>query len=772
MPKLIYIKASDHRDDRLTELIARIQRDDTTAYLPFRTADELRERLTQDLATLFAERFDRSRYSDPVEEPAAMPSPSLPSPYSKTIGREEDIAAVRELLARGADRVVSLVGPGGIGKSRLAIETARAAAGVFPDGIFWVGLEAVLEPGLLLHAIAAGLGIRDSGDSDLAERLARALGDRRVLIILDNFEQIVTAAPTLVRLYNVAPNACFLVTSRAVLRIRGERVYEVRPLTVPPHDRPASLDRATRTSAVALFVNRAQAVNPDFDVTPDNATQVADICRRLEGLPLAIELAAARTRLLTPAGIAERLEQSLPLLSAAARDLPERHRTMRATIDWSVGLLPASQSELLDDLGVFPAHFTLEAVEAIGAGRSWDGEAIDALASLVDGSLVAQTDIGGRVVFSLLGIVREYAVGRLKARGEDIAVRAAHADYFARFIAQVAPRLSGRDQADAVLELELELPNLRAAIRHLIYTDRLDEAADAAWSLFIYLWLAGSFAEAGHWMQELLSKGRPISVHTRAAASFFVLWGGMWRRPSEEVVAGLGECARLFAESGDEDAAAMATAGRATARMQFPDLDAAAAAAELEQAVATFHRLESSWAEAICEVSLGRLAWLDHRLDDALSHFDRATSIAEARGDLFTIAVTGALRSRLNFMRGDEEAAEAEFLQVLRLSVRLHFEEGIAYGLEGMCAVAAFRGESWRAGALSKATAAIRQRIGLFDVEGLLVHAQAVSALRQKDPEGVAAGELAGADLDLAEAVALALPDEEHLTVPEPLAGR
>jgi predicted ATPase len=770
MPKLIYIRSSDSRDERLSALISRIQADDNAAYLHFDTAADLEDQVLGDLATLLAERFDESRIAD-EPEPGATPGLSLlgrvPVPYTTTFGRESDVEAVRTLLARGADRVVSLVGPGGIGKSRLAIETARACEDLFPDGVYFVMLEGVLEPGLLLPTIAYYLGIRDNGEAALEERIALALADRRVLIVLDNFEQIVAAAPTLVRLYAVAPTATFLVTSRIVLRIRGERVYDVPALTTPVDHSPASLDPATRSAAVRLFVDRAQAIDPGFDVTERNARDLADICRTLEGLPLAIELAAAKIRILTPQGIAQRLEQSLPLLTAAVRDLPERHRTMRATIDWSVSLLPSEQRDLLEDLGVFATRFTLDAVEAIGAGRSWDGQAIDALAALVDASLVKQYEIDGRRVFSLLAIVREYAVGRLKERGDADHVRLAHADYYRRMVSEVAPNLGGPGQQEAVKRLGLELPNLRAAVRHLIYADRLDDAGEFAWCLLIYWWISGFFAEVRLWMLELLEKQHepPITQHTRAVAWFLALWGEMWQRPSAQVVAGLGECVRLFSDSGDRDAAAMALAARATARVQLSDLDADKAEAELTEAVATLRELGNSWAEAITEVSLGRLAWVQGVTDEALSHFGRAKDIAQARGDLFTTSVAGNLRGRLNFQLGHIEEAENEFLQTLLLSVRLHYDEGVAYGLEGMCAVAAAHGEAWRAAALAVAAGEIRRRIGIFDVEAFTVHTPYLDILRGRDPESVAAGEAAGAELTVAESVHLALPEAAHASV-------
>ncbi|SFR94186.1 Predicted ATPase [Microbacterium sp. cf046] len=762
MPKLIYIRRSEHRDERLQQLIRRIQTDDTAAYLPFETPEQLQDRVADDLATLLAERFDESRSAaegDDGTDAAASLVARVPAPYTTTIGREEDLENVRALLERGTDRVVSLIGPGGIGKSRLAIEVAHATEDLFPDGTYFVLLEGVLEQQLLLPTIAYTLGIRDNGEASLEERISRALEGRRVLIVLDNFEQIVDVAPLLVRLYTVAPLASFLVTSRIVLRIRGERVYEVAALRAPEGTGPASLERAEQSPAVALFVDRARAVKPDFALTEENAADVADICRRLEGLPLAIELAAAKVRVLSPAGIAERLQRALPLLTAAVRDMPVRHRTMQATIDWSVSLLPEAQRDLLEDLGVFATRFSFDAVEAIGQGRSWEHECMDALAALVDASLVTQVEIDGRSSLSLLAIVREYALGRLKARGDAARMRAAHADYYIGLVQRVAPGLRGEGQADAVVQLGLELPNLRAAVRHLVYTDRLDDAADFAWSLLIYWWIAGFFGEVRVWMLELLDKQQPITQHTRAVAWFFALWGEMWQNPSEGVVAGLAECIRLFAESGDDDASAMALAARATARVQLPAPDVVKAQAELTDAVAKLHAVGNGWAEAITEVSLGRLAWVMGRTPEALEHFDRATGIATAGQDLFTMSVAGNLRSRLNFLRGEIEIAEKEFVHTLELAIRLHYDEGLAYGLEGLCAVAAAKGDAWRAGALSAAASAIRHRIGVFDAEAFTVHTADLAALRAKDADGVAAGERAGAELSVQEAVALALPD-------------
>lgn len=765
MPKLIYIKASAHRDPRLVELIARIQADDTAAYLPFQTPDELRDRVADDLATLLAERFDQSRgVSEHGSDAAASRAVAgrVPVAYTTTIGRDEDVRGVRALLAAGEDRVVSLIGPGGIGKSRLAIEVAQASSNLFPGGIYFVLLEGVLEEDLLLPTIAYALGVRDGGDADLEARIARALGDRRALVVLDNFEQIVDAAPVLVRLYDAAPDTTFLVTSRAVLRIRGERVYEVAPLPAPGPTEPASLQRARRSPAVALFVDRATAVNPDFALTERNASDVVAICRRLEGLPLAIELAAAKTRALTPALIAQRLEQSLPLLTAASRDLPERHRTMSAAIDWSVGLLPAVQRELLEDLGVFATRFTLDAVQAVGAGRSWQDESLDALSALVDASLVTQVDLGGRSTFSLLSIVREYALGRLVARGAADDMRRAHADYYAGLVRRLAPDLRGPGQTDTVRLLGLELSNLRAAARHLVYTDRLEDAGEFAWNLLGYWWISGFFSEVRLWMLELLGKDDAVSTRTRAIAVFFTMWGVMWQRPSDEVIEGLGEASRLFTESGDANSAAMALAARGSARLRFPDLDIAAAEAELQEAARTLHELGDWWAEAMAEVARGLLSLAQGSVETSLERFSVAGAIGTKEQDAFVRVVAGNNLARVGLLRGDRPTAAAEYRTTLELAAQLHYDEGAQYAFEGLSALAAADGDAWHAGALAAVAASIRKRVGLFDVDGFAAHVQPLAALRESAPEEVAAGEAAGADMTLAEAFALALPDAER----------
>jgi tetratricopeptide (TPR) repeat protein len=500
-------------------------------------------------------------------------------------------------------------------------------------------------------------------------------------------------------------------------------------------------------------------VRPDFALTEENVAHVVSICRRLEGLPLAIELAAAKMRALNAAAIDDRLARSLPLLSATSRDLPERHRTMRAAIDWSVSLLPTVQRELLEDLGVFATRFSLDAVEAVSTGRSWADQALDALGALVDASLVKQVDVGGRSTFSLLVIVREYALERLEERGEAEAMRRAHADYYSSLVREIAPDLRGSGQIGAVRLLSLELSNLRAAARHLVASGRLDEAGDFAWDLFVYWWISGFFSEVRLWMLELLETDGEISPRTRAIAIFFTVWGQMWRTPSEEVIERLGESARLFAESGDQDSAAMSTAARGSTRMRFPDVDMPAAQAEVESAHEVFRRGGNWWLEALTDVALGLLLMAQGRFAESLEPFERSLAIGVREDDAFTRVVAGNNVARVNLLAGNIERATAEYRSTLELAALLHYDEGAQYALDGMSAIAALQGDAWQAGALSAVAETIRQKVGQYDVEGFAVHREPLQAIRAFQPEAVDAGVQAGDDMSVAEAYALALPD-------------
>ena len=364
LPRLIYVKtpAAD-REPRLTELLARIRDTGEVSYQHFSEPAELQRLVEDDLAVLLSERFEMARPRDDAAGEAALAG-ALPVPATPLLGREQEAAAVEDLIVREGVRLVTLTGPGGVGKSRLMVEAARRLGPGFADGARFVDLAAVSAADLVAAAIAAGLGLNTSAGRLIAD-LESYLRARRLLLALDNFEQVLDAAPLLAELLATAAGLVVLVTSRTVLRLRGEHEFLVPPLPIPPAAADADPAGLLGYASVGLFVERAHAADPGFELTDRNAVAVAEICRRLDGLPLAIELAAARVRLLPPQALLARLDQRFSLLTGGARDLPERQRTLRNTLDWSFGLLSPAEQELFARLGVFAGSFGLPAAEAV-----------------------------------------------------------------------------------------------------------------------------------------------------------------------------------------------------------------------------------------------------------------------------------------------------------------------------------------------------------------------------------------------------------------------
>src|SRR3984885_1298880 len=437
LPRLIYVKSpAAERESRLAEMLTRIRDAGDVSYQRFSAAAELQRLVENDLAVLLSERFERAAARDGAADGGSLAG-AVPVPATPLVGRDDDVAAVGDLVRAEGVRLVTLTGPGGVGKSRLAVEVAQRVGAGFADGVRFVALGSVQATELVTAAIAAALGLSTSGGALITD-LKSYLRARRLVLVLDNFEQVMGAAPLVAELLGAAPGVVALVTSRMVLRLSGEHEFPVPPLPVPPIEAGGDAADVQQCASVRLFVQRAQAASAGFELTSGNAGAVTEICRRLDGLPLAIELAAARIRLLPPQALLARLDDRMGLLTGGARDLPDRQRTLRSTLDWSFDLLSTGERALFARLAVFAGTFDLPAVEAVCAAAadpadpSRAGSVMDTLGSLVDSSLVRPQTRSGDSRFGLLETIREYALERLRDGADWRDAHDRHAAYFLR----------------------------------------------------------------------------------------------------------------------------------------------------------------------------------------------------------------------------------------------------------------------------------------------------------------------------------------------------
>jgi predicted ATPase/serine/threonine protein kinase len=454
---------------------------------------------TRDLARELA--AIRDRFSEKLSKEVETRLTNLPVQRTGFVGREKEVAAAKELLLRQDVRLVTVTGPGGIGKTRLAVQVASGLVELFPGGTHFVSLSSISDPGLIASVIVQTLGIREAGGRSPLEILKENLQDSRrapMLLLLDNFEHLIQAAPTMAQLLAMGPNLKIMVTSRAALHVYGEHEFPVPPLALPD-SRSMPPVELLQYPAVALFVQRAVAVKPDFEVNRENASAVTEICSRLDGLPLAIELAAARVKVLSPSSMRTRLAARLQLLTGGARDLPQRQQTLRAAMDWSYDLLSAAEQKLFRRLSVFVGGCNLEGVEAVcDTKRDLDLDLLDGMASMVDKSLVQQIEQGkGESRFVMLETIREYALEKLKASGEEALTKRAHAAYCLVLAEEEATEQSGAEGAEWLERFALEHDNFRAGL------EWLTETGDAEWGLRL------GAALFRFWeMREYLAEGR------------------------------------------------------------------------------------------------------------------------------------------------------------------------------------------------------------------------------------------------------------------------
>jgi predicted ATPase len=484
-PKLIYVKRpAPDREAGLSQLLDRVRSDDTVSYKPFGSAGELRELIENDLMVLLSERFET-----PAEQARTTVPSNLPAALDRFVGRTHELQAVKDRLGRA--RLLTLLGTGGTGKTRLALQAATDLRHDYEDRIYFVDLAASRDVESVLSVTARAIGLREESDRPLLDDLKEQIGAQKMLLLLDNFEQVTTAAPTMVELLRDCPELKQLVTSREALHVSGESVFPVPPLALPESDlEHVSVEQLAQSEAIQLFVERAQAVKPDFRLADENAQAVAELCVRLDGLPLAIELATARLGLFSPQALVERLGNRLKLLRGGARDAPLRQKTLRDTIDWSYGMLDPGEQRLFEVLSVFSGA-TLEAVDDVASRvKGFDEiDVLEGLSSLVDKSLIRRMDHSdAESRLSMLETIREFAAAQLDADPELSAVaRRAHAAHFADWTQRQWERLTGDERDTASEQMVSDIENIRSAWSYWVAErnfEQLGKFTDSLWLLY------------------------------------------------------------------------------------------------------------------------------------------------------------------------------------------------------------------------------------------------------------------------------------------------
>jgi predicted ATPase/class 3 adenylate cyclase len=584
---------------------------------------------------------------------------NLPTQATPLVGREHETEIIHDWLIDPDTRIVTLTGPGGAGKTRLGLQVAASLVDEFPDGVFFVPLEAVTDPDLVVLSIAQAVGVRESGETSLAEDVSQHLSDKTMLLLLDNFDQLVSGAGRLSELLSVAPNLKMLVTSRVLLSVRGEREYPVPPLGLPPGERMPPFERLMDYDAIRLFVARAKDAQADFTLTRENAAAVVAICRKLDGLPLAIELAAARIRMFPPVSLLKRLERRLSLLTGGARDLPQRQQALRDTIAWSYDLLDEPEQQLFRRMAVFNGGFTIDAAIAVSeseeAGAAdpfggfddlmldpmpgdefggWDSavDTVEGLEGLVNKSLLRREqslDPDDDPRFAMLQTIREFGLEQLNAAGELADIRDRHARHYLEVAELARPELDGPNQGQCIRHLENEHGNFRAAMAFALQTKDGELGMRLAGALWPFWELRSYLTEGRNWTERMLAlEGEPkLRVEVLNGVGTMALLLGDYGAAADYHSQALA----LYKQIGDENGIAFATTNLGVQAAIAGELGKATQL--FEDSLERYRALESEVGIADVLSNLGVLLTYAGNLKHARAVLEESLQLRELQGD-------------------------------------------------------------------------------------------------------------------------------------------
>lgn len=637
-----------------------------------------------------------------VTQPTNLPDE--PTPF---IGREDEIRDIVDLLHRPGVRLLTLTGTGGTGKTRLALQVGSRLLFEFDDGVFFVSLASLADPSLVTATIVDTLGIREEGGRLLFDTLIDHLRHRNLLLVLDNFEHLLDAAPVVSDLLNACRSVRILVTSRSPLHIAWEREYAVPPLAVPDPQRLPEPNTLAGYESVAMFLDRAQAVRPDFELTGSNAHAVAEICNRLDGLPLALELAAARVKLFPPQALAQRLSHRLPLLIGGSRDRLARHRTLRATIEWSYSLLDSAEQTLFARLAVFAGGCTLEATEEV-CDPTAELDTLDLLGSLIDKSLLRQEgEEEARV--RMLETIREFAQERLVARGDEADVRERHAVHFERLAEEGEIGIRGPQQKEWLRRLETEHDNLRAALAWTLERGEDERARRLGAALWRFWWMQGYWTEGRRWLESILAPESPASVSRGGAVSG--LANIVWAQGDLDLAEELHREALALREAlGDHPGVATSLNNLGVVTEQRGAFEEAVG--WYERGLAAAREVGNDWTTALLLGNLGGVVGNLEQYERALELGEESLQIWRRLGDrasegrvlnnLASIALeTGRIERAVDLQR-----------ESLALYLDLGAQENIAVCLEGVAKIAARTGKAEGAARALGAAEGLREALG------------------------------------------------------------